>query len=57
MRIQNEADMRVYACPNCGLPTQDHGEEVPVDSRRHCAKLLVSWSLSAMLSILTEPPG
>ena len=37
--IKDEADMRVYVCPNCNLPMHSHGEEIPVEKRLECAKL------------------
>jgi hypothetical protein len=37
--IQDSADMRIYACPNCQLPTHSHGEEIPAEKRLECAKL------------------
>jgi hypothetical protein len=37
--IHDEAGMRVYVCPNCHLPTHDHGEEIPVEKRLECVKL------------------
>jgi hypothetical protein len=37
--IQDAADMRVYDCPRCNLPTHYHGEEIPIEKRLECAKL------------------
>ncbi|MFV2067592.1 MAG: hypothetical protein ACC645_11490 [Pirellulales bacterium] len=39
MSIQDEADMRVYVCPNCHLPTHHQGEEIPAEKRLECVKL------------------
>ena len=37
--IRDEADMRVYDCPQCHLPTHCQGEEVPVEKRLECVQL------------------